>query len=332
VYLNNLQGGGDEALATRNAFGTTVPKLNAQVDEYLRAGKFEAASMSGEPMNPNRDFVEKPVAASDMDALFAELKSQGKSFPPDSPCGLLTKGTRPALELAAKANPKWGEPHFKLAAIETNTVNKIKELKTAATLDPRNPVYWQTLAEAQESADQFADSGKSWAAAEKSAPNDAERARIRQARVYMEERRAAFEASEKRRIADEQARELQRIKDAAAAEVHAAEETANRKLGGRSSSQPVVAWWDDPKGEKISGALARVDCLNGPLRLTISIDGGGTIKLLIRDPKQLTVHGSGEARFGCGIQKPARKIRVVYNLKADAKLDTVGDVAMVEFP
>ncbi len=147
----------------------------------------------------------------------------------------------------------------------------------------------------------------------------------------MEERRAAYEASEKRRIADEQARELQRIKDAAAAEVHAAEDAANKKLGGRKTDKPVVAWWDDPQGEKVSGKLAKVDCLNGPLRLTISIDGGGTIRLLIRDPKQLVVHG-GEARFGCGIARPPRNIKVVYNVKADAKLDTVGDVAMVEFP
>src|SRR5437899_7162460 len=42
VYLNNLQGGGDEAMATRNALGTTARKTNGQVDEYLLAGKFEA--------------------------------------------------------------------------------------------------------------------------------------------------------------------------------------------------------------------------------------------------------------------------------------------------
>lgn len=332
VYLNNLQGGGDEALATRNAFDMTVAKLDAQADEYLRAGKFEAVPVSGEPMNPNRDFVEKPVAASAIDALLAELASAGKSFPPDSPRGLSAKGTRPALELAAKANPRWAEPHFKLAALETNTVARIKELKTAATLDPRNAAYWQALAEAQTAADQYADAGKSWTAAEKAAPTEAERVRIRQARVDMEERRAAYEAAEKRRIADEQARELQRIKDSAAAEVHAAEDAANKKLGGFKSDKAPVAWWDDPSGDKVSGTLARVDCLNGPLRLTIQIDGGGTIRLLIRDPKQLTVQGKAEAVFGCGVQRPARKIKVVYSVKADAKLGTVGDVAMVEFP
>jgi hypothetical protein len=96
--------------------------------------------------------------------------------------------------------------------------------------------------------------------------------------------------------------------------------------------KPAVAWWDDPQGDKVAGKLARVDCLSGPLRLTIQIDGGGTIRLLIREPKKLVVQGGKDAEFGCGVQRPTRKIRVVFNVKADAKLDTVGDVAMLEFP
>jgi hypothetical protein len=309
-----------------------VAKLNEQVDAYLRAANFAAAPFSGEAFNPNRDFIEKPVAASVMDALLAELDSKGKNFPADSPRGLLAKNTRPALELAAKANPRWSEPHFRLAALETNNVAKIAELKIATKLEPRNVEYWQVLAEAQLGAEQFDDAEKSWAAAEHAARTEAERARVRQARTDFVERRLDLEAAEKRRIADEQARELQRIKDAAAAEVHAAEEAANKRLGGFKSDKPVEAWWDNPQGDKVSGKLARVDCLKGPLRLTIQIDGGGTIRLLIRDPNKLVVQGSKEALFGCGVQRPVRNIRVVYNVKADAKLDTVGEIAMVEFP
>lgn len=67
------------------------------------------------------------------------------------------------------------------------------------------------------------------------------------------------------------------------------------------------------------------------MRLTIRIDGGGSIKLLIRDPNHLSVK-SGDVRFSCGLQRAPRKIRVVYKVDADAKLGTVGDVAMVDFP
>ena len=56
------------------------------------------------------------------------------------------------------------------------------------------------------------------------------------------------------------------------------------------------------------------------------------IRLLIRDPKQLTVHSNDGLKFGCGVERRPRKIRVIYNVKADAKLNTVGDIAMVDFP
>ncbi len=107
----------------------------------------------------------------------------------------------------------------------------------------------------------------------------------------------------------------------------------NDKLGGLKPGEKPEAWWGDPDGQTVSGSLARVDCLpSGMMRLTINIDGGGTIRLLIRDPNHLAVKDAAEAKFGCGIQKPLRKIRVIYTVKADAKLNTVGDVAMVDFP
>jgi hypothetical protein len=331
VYLNNMQGVGDEVLAARNAFGLTVAKLNEIAAAYAAAGKFEPAPVIGEALNPRQDFVEKPVDKTTIDGLFAELAADGKNFSPDSPRGLVESGTRDALELAIKANPRWGEPHYRIADLVTEPGRELKELKTATELEPRNVHYWQALAEAQRAANQFTEADKSWAAAMKAAPNEAERNRLKQVRLDQDERRAAYEAAEKKRISEEQARDLQRVKDSAAAEVKAAQDATNKKLGALKSDQKPVEWWENPSGEKVSGALARVDCLNGPIRLTINIDGGGAIRLLIRDPDHLSVPG-GPAKFGCGVQRPPRKIKVVYNLKADAKMDTVGDVAFVDFP
>jgi hypothetical protein len=332
VYLNNLQGLGDESLASRNAFGLTPAKLNEIVNAYVAAGKFAAVPASGEPINPNVDFIEKPVDKAVIDGLVAEFAADGKTFPPESPRGLVAKNNRPALELAAKANPRWGEPYFRMAALESTSAAKIQDLKTAAKLEPRRTEYWQALAAEQTTAEQYADAEKSWTAALRAAP-EADRERIRKIRLDMDEKRAAFEAAEKIRIAREQAAELQRIKDSAAAEVHAAEAAANKAAGPLDSKQKPVDWWEDPPGEKLSGSLSRVDCLNGgALRLTINIDGGGTIRLLIRDLKQVQVRDVGATRFGCGLTRPARKIRVIYNVKADAKLNTVGEVAGVDFP
>jgi len=333
IYLNNLQGGGDLMLASRNAYGMTPAQLDQQVDAYVRAGSFHAMEVSAEALNPNLDFIEKPIEKAAVDELFAELAANGKNFPPESPRGLLAQGTRPALELAIKANPKWAEPHARLAALESDKAVKIQQLKTATGLAPRNPAYWQALAEAQADAKLYADADKSWAAAMRAAPTDAERARIQKIRLDLDEQRAAYEAAEKRRIAAEQAAELQRIKDSAAAEVHAAEDAANKKLGGVRPGEKPEQWWADPAGEKLSGTLVRVDCLaGGPLRLTINIDGGGTIRLLIRDLNHLTVDTNGGVKFACGVVRPPRKIHVIYTVKADAKLNTIGDVSMVEFP
>lgn len=333
VFLSDLPGLGDEALAARNAYGLTVAKLNELADAYAKAGNFQAEPVSGEALDPDRAFIEKPLDKELVDNLLGELDAGGKNFPPESPRGLLAKGTRPSLELAATANPRWGEPHFRLASLESDDDARIKQLQTAATLEPRNVEYWQELARAQTLANRYGDAEKSWALALKAAPNEAERARIRQVRIDLDEKRAEYEAAEKKRIADEQARELQRVKDAAAAEVHAAEAATNQKLGQLNPADKPVEWWGDPPGEKVSGTLARVDCLTGgAMRLTVRIDGGGTIRLLIRDPNRLEVKGTGEAQFNCGVQRRPRKIRVVYNVKTDARLNTVGEIAMVEFP
>lgn len=333
VYLNNMQGVGDESLAARNAFGLTVPKLNEMVDAYARAGKFEGVLVSAEAINPNVDFIEKPVEKAPMDALLAELAAGGKDFPPDSPRGHVAQNTRASLVLATTQNPKWGEPWYRLSALETSDDARVSDLKTAARLEPRVTAYWEALAQAQTLAHQYADAEKSWALALKNAPNEAERDRIRKIRVDLDDQRAEWEIAERKRIAAEQAAELQRIKNSAAAEVHAAEDAANKQLGGMKPGEKPVQWWEEPAGEKLSGQLARVDCLTGgAMRLTINIDGGGTIRLLIRDLKNIQVQNAEQAKFACGAQRPVRKIRVIYTVKTDAKLDTVGEIALVDFP
>jgi hypothetical protein len=332
VYLNNLQQGGDEALAARNALNLTPADLEQRVDDYVKAGKFDTVPVPGKPIAPARDFIEKQVAESAMQELLAELKAAGKSFPPDSPRGLVAKNTRPALELAATANPKWAEPHFRLGAMETNAVAKVKELKTAATLSPRNASYWQALAEAQLTAEQYADASRSWASAERAAANEVELEKIRTTRREFEERRTELEIAERRRQSNERAQELERLKQAAAAEIHAAEEAANRAQGGLKSNVKPVEWWTDAKGEPVSGTLTRVDCLTGPLKLTIAKTGGGNAVLLVRDPQKISVRGAAQASFACGVQRPPRKIAVEHNAKPDPALGTAGDVVVVEFP
>jgi hypothetical protein len=116
----------DEPSAVRNAFDITLAELDKRVDAYLQAGKFEGVPVSGQAFNPSKDFVEVPVPAEAITALLAELAGKGKTFSPESPRGLVAKNTRPALEIAAKLNPRWGEPYFRMAALETNRWRRLR--------------------------------------------------------------------------------------------------------------------------------------------------------------------------------------------------------------
>ena len=325
VYLGNLQQGSDESVAAHNGFDLTLEELNRRVDAYFRAGVFEASPMSGEALNPNRDFIEKRLTPSDVDDWLAELKAAGKTFSPVSPRGLAAAGTAVSLEQAAQANPRWAEPHVRLAALETNQLVKVSRLKTATTLEPNNSAYWQALAEAQAAAEQPAEAAKSWIAAERTAPGDAERARIHQIRMDAEQRRTDFEIATRKREADERAADLQRVKDQTVAEVRAAEAKANREQGGLKSGAAPVPFSQLYGGETVTGTLVQVDCLNGPRRLTIQKGASATVKVLVR-----STEGLNAADFTCGAQKPARQVMVIHDAKPDATLGTIGNVHTYE--
>jgi hypothetical protein len=330
IYLNNLQQGSDDALAIRGSFNLSPADLEKRVENHVRAATFDTVAVPGKPLNPNRDFIEKPVPAAAIQTLLSELNT--KNYPDNSPRAQLAQNTRPALELAANGNPKWAEPHFRLAALETNPLAKIKELKLATTLEPRRAAYWQALAEAQTAAEQHADATRSWASAEKAAATDEARETLRLTRRKAEERRTEFELDDRRRQQDERAQELERLKQASAAEIHAAEDAANRAQGGLTSGAKPVQWWTEAKGVAVTGTLQRVDCLATSLKLTITRATGGNVTVLVRDPQKIAVRNAEQATFACGSPRPAPKISIEHNGKADPAFSTIGDVLAVEFP
>ena len=61
--------------------------------------------------------------------------------------------------------------------------------------------------------------------------------------------------------------------------------------------------------------------------LADDIDPGTPLLWVLRD--HLGLVGT---KFGCGVAKTVRKIRLTYEKKPDAKLGTLGDVLVVEFP
>lgn len=338
VYLNNLQQGGDDDASLRNAFGIPAAELNQRAAQYYEAGKFAAVAPAGTPINPERDFDSTRIADADLKDLFAALSAAGKEFPPDSPRGLLAQRTRDALEQAIKANPRWAAPHDQLATLLGDPEAKVKELKLATTLEPRNSDYWQDLAIAEEDVFQYGEAEKAWKLAERNATTDADKARLHKEMLALNGRQAQASVEERQHKIAETADDLERVKREAEARIHAAEDAANKRAGKLAPGVAVVPWWSDLDGEKLTGGLTYVNCFEGGvLVLTIQPPSltntpAPLVKVKVRDLHELAVKGTGEVKFVCGTVKPAKAINLVHDGKPDAEKGSIGNVRTVEMP
>jgi hypothetical protein len=232
--------------------------------------------------------------------------------------------------LNAGINPKLDEPFALLAKRDTDPRKRLMHWKAAAERDPRNPSYWRALAETYLADHNYGEAAKAWRSGEQAATDPAERERMHQARMSIEQQRLDYEEAEKRREAEEKAREIDRLKTEARAELHKAE--ARFSDGAPSAGGQVVPWWEGPKpGGTLKGILKRVDCLpRQQARLYIEDDAHRIVKLLVADPAKVVYAGSGEVSLGCGVQK-SRRVAIAYFPKANARLATAGEVATIDF-
>jgi len=234
-----------------------------------------------------------------------------------------------ALLKAAGINPKLDEPFALLAARDTEPARRLAHWKAAAERNPRNAAYWQALAECYLADHNYAEAAKAWTAGEQAAVDPAERQRMRQARMTIEQQRLDYEAAEKKRQAEEDARDIEKLKAEARAEVRALEQKYNN--GAPKTDPKAVPWWDGPHpGGKFAGALKQVDCIGSQARLVLEGDDRKTIRLLVTDPAKVAINGPGQTTLGCGAQKP-RRVVIEYSPKVDSRLATAGEVASIEF-
>lgn len=299
--------------------------------KLVPAGSLEAAELAGLDAARNgrkaeaRDWLKQAIANGSTSALvcfeYGRLLDE-----PDA--------KRNAFVDAAKKNGRWAAPYIEMARLETTPARIAHYLKEATLRDPRNSDLWQSYAKALSDAEELSEASKAWFNAELTAPTVAQRDTIREARRRFIEERAAREEELKRLQAEERQREMDRLRNEAINRIREAEAKANKGGVTRDPNQKVEEWWDDKQpSQKLNGILEKVDCLGrGVARLFIRPTDGKPIALLIPDPgKVVLLGGSSEAAFSCGVQKPARPVTAEYKVRADAKLATAGDIAILEF-
>ncbi|MCW5983109.1 MAG: hypothetical protein KIT09_33780 [Bryobacteraceae bacterium] len=366
VFFSNLQQGADWVAAYHNAFAKTPAEIEAEADQYLKAGVFGTRPLSGASINPQRDFPPRRVEPAMAQVLLADLlngdaaaegyraalNESGKlpealeglgmyaeAIDADSrsaACHAAYAGgeqdetkAREALQKAISLNPRWAAPLVRLAELESNPAAKVAHLKKATELEPRNVSYWQTLAEASLAAKDFNEAGRAWAAAERAATTDEDRERLRVARRQVETERT--EHAERKQQAEQA--QIQKLRDEMMARIREAEQRAKRDDPAAPADRKVVDWWDDPRPKnKASGTLDRVDCARGAVRLVLKTDDGKQLQFSMPDPSRVVVlGGSGEQTLACGPQKPPRRVSVEYYSQPDEKQKTAGEVNVVEF-
>lgn len=318
VLLSNFAKGVDGDAAWRNTVGMLQRDFDKEAAAHLAKGGSGTIALSGKPVDPRRMRGEE-LEPEEVTVLMADIA--GTSAPRGARA-LAEQNTVESLEKAWRLNPRWSKPHEMLALLEPRQSDKAQRYRKAAELAPREVRLWQAAAEAFERADLMIEAGKMWFGAERAAATPAERAKLREIRLAADRRRVEAEEAIRRQAQEDEARELQRLKDEAVARIRAAEAKAN--AGSSKTTGPVVDWWDGPKPDgKLEGKLLRVDCLPGnKLRLAIGADLKTATLLNVQDAGRILISGNGTVDLGCGPQKTPRTVQVEY-VKASKEIATV---------
>ena len=239
-----------------------------------------------------------------------------------------TPQAREEFLAAMQRNPRWVAPLLGLANLETAPAEKVKWLDKAAALTPRDAALWSKLAETAISAQEYAVADRAWIGAMRATPDPAARQRLEVVREQMSSARANAEEQQRKREEAAKTADLERVKEQTMAEIHTAEQQANRDMnpgGEKLTTQPVPYSSLQSNTAKISGALTEVVCKGKAMTLVVRGDDGSASRLPVDDPSALTAPG-GTPLLQCGPVNPPRRIAV------EVRPGKRPQVLTVEFP
>ena len=218
-----------------------------------------------------------------------------------------------AIQHALELDPKLAEGHYMIGERK----HDLEELKKATSLNPRRWEYWNALGDVYLDSNKFPEAAKAYRAAEQAAADPKDQERMRKAWSRIEGEKLDYQDSEKRRVADDQREELDRLKAKALADLHSSEAKINQRLGG-SKPDKVVSWEEAGLPVMLEGALRQVDCLGKDTVVVIEGPDKKMFKLSLKD----------RGKLNCGAQD-GRHVSVEYTPKPDPKLGTVGEVSAI---
>ncbi|MGH9582330.1 MAG: tetratricopeptide repeat protein, partial [Bryobacteraceae bacterium] len=227
----------------------------------------------------------------------------------------------PLLKKAAQLNPLWAKPTYLEAKLTADPHRREALLKKAVQIDPRATPYWIELARVETTNGEASAAQGSWQRAEQSAPTPAESARIHQMRLASEKQRLDAEEAAARRERAAASQADQQAQDVEMTRIQAAEKAANRAVdtaAGDAPPEKAIPWSAAFPHRKLAGTLIAVDCLHTATRLSVKRRNGQTTLLLLR--------GGSRDGLGCGPQRPARRVSIVYAAQPDDSLHTAGTV------
>ncbi len=202
------------------------------------------------------------------------------------------------LREAIDRNPQHAEAHFILGlalARERDDAVALEHFATAARLLPRQSSFWHALALCHH---RLGDASSAEAAA----------------------RRALQAAATPEQI------------EMAEAAIRLAVSSEAPPPVDRPAVQVGKAWQRPQPDRRIDGVLRRIECLGERARIYVQTDSE-TVKLLVREPDDVVLRNLGEIQFefGCGPQQ-ARPVVIEYLARPDRRMETQGDVLVMEFP
>ncbi|MBN8734085.1 MAG: hypothetical protein J0L64_26345 [Acidobacteria bacterium] len=369
VLLSNLQQGAALDIALKNSYDKPPKEMMAMAEAHGKSGQFAAAEWVGAPLNPERDFRAREIEAGLVKLALAGVQkgeARRKAF-----LGLLNDGVKTPVTLegaglhaeaveagsesatawlqaalaekdaakrekllvrASELNPRWAGPHARIALDTQELGHKIGRMKKAVSLEPRHGDWWRQLAEWQYEGRLYRDAAASFLSAARWAATAGESARMQRRWKELEEARGALESAERKRIEDEKQAALEKLRLESLERIRAAEMKARGEMGGAEGTEKAVEWWEGPAADgKAEGMMERVECGKQLVVLHVKGGDGKLVKLGVADPGKVVFMGGGELTLACGVQKPARRVRVEYRTKADAKTGVAGEVAVIEF-